>query len=420
MPPRAKKAAAAADAPAPSPRVTRSKRKTADELMDVPKDTPVKKAKVEEEEPKSASKKAAKPASKKEAAKETPNKAASHAKETPAKTETPKRASKKAVAEETPAKATPAKATPAKATPAKATPAKATPAKATPAKKPVSKKEAPAKATPKTTPKTAPAMEKPASKPTSKKETAAKAEKPASKKEEPKSILKKSKKAAKEPTPEPEAAESDDESFIGAPSDSDGADSSDDESDAEDAAVKAAATQGEVAKLPHARDDASVAARLKKASKRKDVPRATVFLGRIPHGFYEDQMKEYFGQFGDVTRLRLARNPKTGASRHYAYIEFSSEPVAEIVADTMHNYLLMGHLLQCAVVPKDQVHPELWVGANKKFRKVPRARLEKVRNDKARTKEQQAKADAKVLARQDARRAQIKAAGIEYEFEGHC
>ncbi len=48
----------------------------------------------------------------------------------------------------------------------------------------------------------------------------------------------------------------------------------------------------------------------------------------------------------------------------------------------MHNYLLMGRLLQCAVVPKDEVHPELWVGANKKFRKVPRARLEKVRNDK--------------------------------------
>ncbi|BEI87116.1 hypothetical protein CcaverHIS002_0704620 [Cutaneotrichosporon cavernicola] len=394
MPPRAKKAAAAA--PVQSPRVTRSKRKTADEMMDAPKDTPVKKAKVEEvEDPKPASKKAAKPASKKETVKETPKKeTAEEPKETPAKTE----------AKETPAKATPVKKPASK----KETPAKATP-KATPAKeKPASKKETPAKAE-------KPASKKEAAKP------ASKAEKPESKKEEPKSIMKKpaSKKAAKEPTPEPEAeAESDDESFIGAPSDSDGADSSDDESDAEDVAVKAAAARTEVSKLPHARDDASVAARLKRASK-KDAPRATVFLGRIPHGFYEEQMKEYFGQFGDVTRLRLARNPKTGASRHYAYIEFSSEPVAEIVADTMHNYLLMGHLLQCAVVPKDQVHPELWVGANKKFRKVPRARLEKVRNDKARTKEQQSKANAKVLARQDERRAKIKAAGIAYEFEGH-
>ncbi|CAK9782214.1 hypothetical protein CC85DRAFT_282224 [Cutaneotrichosporon oleaginosum] len=393
MPPRAKKAAAA-DAPAPSPRVTRSKRKTAEEMMDAPKET-AKKAKVE------TPVKAAKPASKKqetskEALKEAP-------KETPAKA-----ASKKV--EVTPAKATPAKKPASKKETSKATlaekPASKETPKATPAKeKPVSKKETP-KATPAKT-----------EKPVSKKETKpAKEDKPASNKA--------AKPAAKEPTPEAEAeaeaeAESDDESFIGAPSDSDGADSSDDESDAEDAAVKAAGQRVEVSKLPHARDDASVADRLKRAAKRKNVPRATVYLGRIPHGFYEDEMKEYFGQFGDVTRLRLARNPKTGASRHYAYIEFSSEPVAEIVADTMHNYLLMGHLLQCAVVPKDAVHPELWVGANKKFRKVPRARLEKVRNDKARTKAQQAKADAGVRARQEARRERIKAAGIEYEFEGH-
>ena len=38
--------------------------------------------------------------------------------------------------------------------------------------------------------------------------------------------------------------------------------------------------------------------------------KGTLYLGRIPHGFYEDEMKEYFGQFGEVTRLRLARNRK--------------------------------------------------------------------------------------------------------------
>jgi nucleolar protein 15 len=40
---------------------------------------------------------------------------------------------------------------------------------------------------------------------------------------------------------------------------------------------------------------------------------------------------------------------QTGASRHYAYIEMSSKSVAEIVAETMNNYLLMGHLLKCQV-----------------------------------------------------------------------
>lgn len=85
----------------------------------------------------------------------------------------------------------------------------------------------------------------------------------------------------------------------------------------------------------------------------------------------------------------------------------------------MNNYLLMGHLLRCEIVPAESVHPELWVGANKKFRKVPRARLEKVRNDKPRTKEQQERANANVLKRQEERRSKIKAAGIDYTFEGH-
>ena len=39
---------------------------------------------------------------------------------------------------------------------------------------------------------------------------------------------------------------------------------------------------------------------------------AVVYLGHIPHGFYEEQMKGFFSQFGTVTRLRLARNRKAG------------------------------------------------------------------------------------------------------------
>lgn len=35
-----------------------------------------------------------------------------------------------------------------------------------------------------------------------------------------------------------------------------------------------------------------------------------IYLGRIPHGFFEAQMRAYFAQFGTVTRLRLSRNKK--------------------------------------------------------------------------------------------------------------
>ena len=56
--------------------------------------------------------------------------------------------------------------------------------------------------------------------------------------------------------------------------------------------------------------------------------------------------------------------------------------MAQIVAETMDNYLLMGHILKCNVVPKDEVHPALWVGANRKWRNVPRDRIARVKHNK--------------------------------------
>ncbi len=137
-------------------------------------------------------------------------------------------------------------------------------------------------------------------------------------------------------------------------------------------------------KLPNSKDDAVVQARLDKLRKSKssrNAPSTTpgvLYIGRLPKGFFEKQLKAYFSQFGDVTRLRVSRNKKTGASKHYAFIEFADQDVARIVQETMHNYLIDGRLLQVKEVSKDKVHPELWVGANRKFQKVPGDRIERV------------------------------------------
>ena len=87
-------------------------------------------------------------------------------------------------------------------------------------------------------------------------------------------------------------------------------------------------------------------------------------------------MREYFSQFGNIQRLRLSRNRRTGRSKHYAFIEFTSEDVAKIVANTMDNYLMFGHILKCKLIPKEQVHENLWKGANKRFKAVPWSKIE--------------------------------------------
>ncbi|KAL2302193.1 hypothetical protein Nmel_009611 [Mimus melanotis] len=54
-------------------------------------------------------------------------------------------------------------------------------------------------------------------------------------------------------------------------------------------------------------------ARTKRTAKEELTP-GVVFVGHLPRGLYEPQLREYFGQFGTVTRLRLSRSKKVRSS----------------------------------------------------------------------------------------------------------
>lgn len=103
--------------------------------------------------------------------------------------------------------------------------------------------------------------------------------------------------------------------------------------------------------------------------------RGVMYVGRVPHGFFEHEMRAYFSQFGPVTKLRVSRNKKTGASKGYAFVEFEDAATCDIAAKTMDGYLLFGHILRCKVIPQDQVPEGLWKGANRRFKKVPWSKL---------------------------------------------
>eukprot|EP00271_Cylindrocystis_brebissonii_P014701 TRINITY_DN36170_c0_g1_i1.p1 TRINITY_DN36170_c0_g1~~TRINITY_DN36170_c0_g1_i1.p1 ORF type:complete len:301 (+),score=54.58 TRINITY_DN36170_c0_g1_i1:26-904(+) len=143
-----------------------------------------------------------------------------------------------------------------------------------------------------------------------------------------------------------------------------------------------------------------------------------LYIARIPHGFYEDQMAGFLGQFGTITRLRLSRNKKTGKSKHFAFVEFESPEVARIVAECMHNYLLFGSIVQCKLVPNEKLHPLTWVGANRKFRKVPWRRRAREAQNRVRSPEEEQRRLHKQMLRERRRRAKLAAAGIDYEFKG--
>lgn len=82
--------------------------------------------------------------------------------------------------------------------------------------------------------------------------------------------------------------------------------------------------------------------------------RGVVFFKNMPHNFFEEEMKKFFGQFGKVTRINLIRSEKTGNSCGYGYIEFYVKEVAEIAATTINNYIMFNQVCKAEYIPPDK------------------------------------------------------------------
>ncbi|KAJ4267306.1 nucleolar protein [Fusarium torreyae] len=165
----------------------------------------------------------------------------------------------------------------------------------------------------------------------------------------------------------------------------------------------------DVGKIPKVSKD------VEKAAKASNEDAGVIYIGRIPHGFYEHEMRQYFEQFGPIVALRLSRNKKTGASKHYAFVKFAEASTAEIVAKTMDNYLLFGHILKCRVIPKDQVHDDMFKGANRRFKKVPWNKMAGHKLEKPLTESAWANKVTKENSKRAKKAAKLKEIGYEFE-----
>lgn len=91
-----------------------------------------------------------------------------------------------------------------------------------------------------------------------------------------------------------------------------------------------------------------------------------IYLGHIPQGFYENEIRRFFSQFGVVKRIKLFRSPRTNNSKGYAFIEFDTNETAAVVAESINGYLLAERKLVAHVIPKDQLHRGMFVTVKKK------------------------------------------------------
>lgn len=141
-----------------------------------------------------------------------------------------------------------------------------------------------------------------------------------------------------------------------------------------------------------------------------------IYVGRLPKQLEERELKKYFNQFGDVTKVRVSRNKKTGASRHYAFVQFKQADAAVVAAETMNNYLVFGHLLKVHVVenPKENLFSAKMKSGFKEF--DWRAK-EYAESHKPKSLETWKKLQQEFEKQKEEKFSELKAQGFDYALE---
>ena len=142
-----------------------------------------------------------------------------------------------------------------------------------------------------------------------------------------------------------------------------------------------------------------------------------IYVGHLPWGFLDDNLKKYFSQFGNITRIISPKSSKTGRSVGYAFIEFEDEETARIAAKTMNNYILFEKILKCSFVENKKKYDRIFLKWKKKFEFKERYKIQ-CEKMKKKNKEEIKTMIQGLLDREEQRREKMKELGIKYEYKG--
>lgn len=109
---------------------------------------------------------------------------------------------------------------------------------------------------------------------------------------------------------------------------------------------------------------------LSRRDRKERDKRGVIYIGHLPVGFLEPQLKAFFSQFGEVCRVRLFRSRKNAHSKGYAFVEFTLREVAEIAAQAMDKYRMFGRTLVCRLMDKGQVQEHVFSKCHKPFKRI--------------------------------------------------
>merc|ERR1711893_272833 len=161
----------------------------------------------------------------------------------------------------------------------------------------------------------------------------------------------------------------------------------------------------------------------KKADKKREAKKPGVLhVKQLPRVLDEQDLKEYFQQFGRVDKVKLARSSRTANSKGYAFILFKDGKVAEVAAKSMDKYLLFNCLLKCKAILNeeyvkfDEVFKVTYKNRDDAVRKITELNKKRLSETGGKAKNQernQHRAETRLAKKEEAIQKKLAEAGIE-------
>ncbi len=82
-----------------------------------------------------------------------------------------------------------------------------------------------------------------------------------------------------------------------------------------------------------------------------------MYVSNLGFHVQEEDLKQLFGSFGEVTSAKVIKDRDTGRSRGFGFVEMSSTEQANKAMTSLHNKELEGRLMSVSVAKERESRP---------------------------------------------------------------
>eukprot|EP00825_Cyclidium_porcatum_P037107 TRINITY_DN4032_c0_g1_i2.p1 TRINITY_DN4032_c0_g1~~TRINITY_DN4032_c0_g1_i2.p1 ORF type:complete len:351 (+),score=122.93 TRINITY_DN4032_c0_g1_i2:177-1229(+) len=158
---------------------------------------------------------------------------------------------------------------------------------------------------------------------------------------------------------------------------------------------------------------------LDKPKTKAEEMKKIIYIGHLPYGLEEEELKKYFGQYGNITNIMVVRSKKTARIKGYGFIQFEYPEIATIAAQSMNGHMILQKVLQCHVLDENQHNP-FDSKLNKEFKFINWKKIYQAKINKEKDSTELAKQVSKLIEKEKEKKKKLQECGIDYDFPGYA